>query len=169
LIFVSPHANYQLICRPEIADMMMGYKRVVARELVADFGYINAPETYDEDGSPQAVIQGGTFDSVATQKRLGWSDEEREIVEMRLLELIQNPPDGASRGDVSLYEAPKPIPPWPTYDKTDYTAIADFAAQAGLVDEAITYEQRAKRRNPVLKALEAKRVELEGTEELVAQ
>jgi hypothetical protein len=170
LIFVAPkNVNYQFIARHEEADHMMGFKRITKRQLVADFGYISAPEFPDEEGKMQAVIQGGVFDSEDAQKRLNWSDEERQIVEQRLLELILNPPDGASRGDVALYEPPKPTPPWPTYDSVHHNKIPTLAGELGLIEQAITYEQRTKRRESVLRALEAKRLELEGAEELVAQ
>ena len=90
----------------------------------------------------------GVFDTVEAQATNGWTDSEREAVEEWLL---RKPNLGI---DFIQVEKHKQAPPWPTYDKMQWKQIAPFAADAGLVDEAIAYEQENGGRESVLGMLE---------------
>src|SRR5215467_2172893 len=92
MLFRSKAAAHLFIARPEEADMMMGFHRVTRKALIADFGQDFGSEQvlpdvhgYGGDNFATAVIVGGVFDSLAAQKANGWTDEDRQIVEERLI------------------------------------------------------------------------------------
>jgi hypothetical protein len=185
MIFRSKAPGHVFIARPEAADMMMGYKRIVMRELIADFGggYVDTDgiavagsfgeEFKMEDvhgfGGDQfsgAQIRGGVFDSDVAAKALGWTPDEKKLVEDRLVETSQHP---QFRGDVWVYEPPKLVAPWPTYDDMHHNTIPERAEEMGLVQEALIYEQRTKKRDSVLAKLREKAERAEQEKALVAQ
>jgi hypothetical protein len=103
---------------------------------------------------------------VQAQKDNGWTDEERELVEARLLDAAENGPKAdeyrtmpphlrpPSFGDVKLYEEPVPVAPWPTYDKIHHNLVASKAHELGLSAAALAYETRTKNRPSVVEKLQ---------------
>jgi len=90
----------------------------------------------------------GVLDTVEEQKRRGWSDEERELVEQYMLGK-----DNIGTDFIAIEAKLAPLP-WPTY----------AAKELGLVSEALAYELENENRETVVKALEA----AEQVEELVS-
>lgn len=126
-----------------------------------EFKYVDPMTGREEIG---ADIAGGFFDSVEAQQREGWTDDEREMVERRLLSLSETWSEA-----VQPYEEAPVAVPWPTYDAaTNYLEIASLAEKLGLLGEALAYERQNKNRDGVVKALEAKLADKQADETLVA-
>ena len=112
----------------------------------------------------------GWWDSYAAQKDYDWSDEEREFVEQRILQ-IGDP-------NVLVVEAPRVPAPYAKYDAHRRTqgqrklehVLADIAQTyevAGFdVEQAVAYEQQNLADERVIEALRA--LAPEGVEEVVA-
>lgn len=92
----------------------------------------------------------GVYDTEHEQTRRGWTDDERELVEQFIL---AKPNYGQ---DFTRFEpAVKVIEkPWPSYASTHHFKIATLAAELGLIEEALAYEQANKNRQGVVEALE---------------
>jgi hypothetical protein len=145
--FSSRHGGYQGIVREAEEQFFSdGRSRIIRPMLVADFAEDATDETYQgQEGEPNYVAMrgGGFFDSEVAQARHNWTDEEREAVETRLLEIAK------TSGDVKLWEQAKPIPPWPTYDEMHPDHVADRAIEMGLAQQALMYEERTLNRDEV--------------------
>jgi len=176
MLFRSKAAAHQFYARPEEADMVMGYYRVIHKALVADFGQDFGSEQvlpdvhgYGGDNFSTAVIVGGVFDSLAAQKANGWTDDDRKLVEQRLIAEYCEA-DSPHRGDVWLYVPPKAEPPWPTYENLHHSSVAEQAEMNGLLNEALIYEQRRdKPRETVMAQLKDRIERKEAEKQLVAQ
>ena len=121
------------------------------KELVAEFG-TGGPEYVGEAfGSPHqsADISGFFFDSELQATEKGWTDEERQIVEEKVLEACRKFPEYFWQ-----IEARKATAPWPTYDKTPHTQIPLLATTTGTIHEALAYERQNKNRETVVAKLE---------------
>lgn len=165
--FVSRSAAYRVIARGD--DYMVlanGQRQQIVKPLVADFhqdvltneeveygirnmehrGLPEHPGT-EEDLSPRPRISG--FDTVEAQKTLGWTDEERELVETKLREHHM-------LGIEFLELIPEPTKiPWPTYDGIgSVDEIVKIAVATGTVEQAIAYESENQDRVAVKSALE---------------
>lgn len=105
----------------------------------------------------------GMFDTEEAQSRNGWSDELRDKVEKWML---AKPNYGI---DFTLVTKVASALPWPHYDKTHHAKIALFAAELGLIDEALEYERSNRNRKGVIASLEAEQAKpsLEAEGELV--
>lgn len=111
------------------------------------------------------------YDSEADQKQRGWSDEERELIEAKLL----------SKPGIVLIEPPRIPAPYAKYDqhrkvqgrRTVEHAIQDITAvyeSAGFdVGAAVAYERQNLNDPAVIAALEELEAPAEVEEELVAQ
>jgi hypothetical protein len=175
LKFTARWGGYQMFIRDEQREYFPdGRSRLLKPSLVADFGeQALAVETYD--GTVDEDLGGGTYvsprgggylDTELAQKDNGWTDEEREFVEARLLEAAENGPNAGeyrtmpphlrppSFGDVKLYEEPVPVAPWPTYDKIHHNLVASKAHELGLSGAALAYETRTKNRPSVVEKLQ---------------
>ena len=149
LRFLSRHTNYQFIIRqPEFVRLPDGQKDETKPILVANFGEEFGPEqvidgAIDFAGGQMtaAEIRGGYLDTVTQQEERGWSDEDREYVEQRLLRALEKGND-----EFRLWEDVAPTAPWPTYDKMHHNAIPPFAESAGMIEQALSYETRTKNR-----------------------
>lgn len=91
----------------------------------------------------------GAFDTTEHD----WDDDTREIVEKWML---AKPNYGQDFVEV------KPVErviekPWPSYNSTHHFKIPALAAELGLLDEALAYEQANKARQGVIEALEEQR------------
>jgi len=86
-------------------------------------------------------------------RRMELTDEDKEYV-VRQIERHLKDPD--YRSDLWIHEPPKIDPPWPTYEGMHHNSIPGFAQQAGMVEEALLYEQRRPGgpRESVLRKLE---------------
>lgn len=165
--FVSKSAKYRVIVQgDQYMVLQNGERQQIRKPLVADFndrtltsdevefgiknfvhrGLPMDPGT-EEDLSPRPRISG--FDTELAQNEHGWTDEEREMVEEKLLsshalnvEFMLLVPDPAAK-------------PWPTYDAlTDVDEIVSIAVATGTVDAALAYERENRNSAAVLEALE---------------
>lgn len=106
-----------------------------------------AEERFAMGGKPPSVPTQrwiSSYDSVLAQQVEGWTDEERELIEQKLLE----------QGDVVLVEPPKINPPYSQYDKHRKLqgarkieqVTADIKAAYELagfdINQAVRYEQQ---------------------------
>lgn len=165
LVFQSVAAAYQLHVRSETPIYDHGIRIGTEKELVADFGDMNAAPIHDPDGQYGEAgadyynIRGHFIDTLEQGRKKEWTDDERALVEKKLL-VYQNP------ADHWLHTKPAAAKPWPTYDETAANGIAQLASQLGLVGEALRYEKENKSRKQVIDALEA--LTPEPTQELAA-
>jgi hypothetical protein len=106
----------------------------------------------DADGvTPQPLEERiGVYDTLAAQEAEDWPDELREYVEQWML---KRPNYGTDFVELQKLPAEKP---WKNYDETHHFKIASLAADLGVVEEALAYEQENKAREGVLKALNEK-------------
>ena len=98
--FTSRYAGYNMpVVEEERQFYPDGRSRLLKPGVWVDFGaQAIALETYagvDSEDSPSfaQVRGGGFFDSVQGQKDNSWTDETRELVEQRLLEIADNGPN----------------------------------------------------------------------------
>lgn len=92
------------------------------------------------------------MDDLAHEKE--WTDEDKEYISRQIDYELGRP----QFVDFWVHQAPKPQPPWPTYDSTDPKQIASVAHATGLVVEALRYEKGGREDGPrpeVVKALES--------------
>ena len=94
----------------------------------------------------------GVYDTAEEQERNGWDDATREKVEKFLL--------AKANLGVDFTQVEKIVgvasKPWPSYDETHHFKIPALAAELGLLDEALAYEQANKNRDSVISGLEEK-------------
>ena len=148
LMFQSQAVAYQLIVRPRRPIYDSGVLIGEERELVAEFGDMDAPAIHDPDtGENYYAIRGHFIQTLEQGRKKEWSDEERALVEKKLL-ASQQP------GLHWLYSAPPAEKPWPTYDQMEWRKIPPAAAQLGLAQEALAYERENENREAVVEALE---------------
>ena len=94
----------------------------------------------------------GVFDTMEEQRRQGWTDDERETVET-FMQAKQN----YGQDFVEFKPVEKIIEkPWPSYNNTHHFKVAELAAELGLLEEALAYEQANKARAGVIEKLEEK-------------
>lgn len=88
------------------------------------------------------------FDTETAQLHYGWTDDEREFAEKRLLEIEDN---------FMLVEQPKVPAPWHNYDTiTDPKRIVALIEDTGTsASEVLAYERENKNRIAVIDAVEA--------------
>jgi hypothetical protein len=170
--FIAKWAGYNMIVRDEERDYYPdGRSRLVKPALVVDFGQqALGVETYagvDSDDSPTftGIRGGGYYDTEVGQKRNNWSDEERELVEQRLLELADNGPDAdqirmmprelrpGGFEDVKLYEEPRPVAPFQNYDSLSADKVVRISSELGCEERTLAYEQQTKNRKQVVEAM----------------
>jgi hypothetical protein len=134
--------------------------------IVAQFGVIGPEyqvENADGEITTHVDISGGLFDLDAETATNGWTEEEKQLVKARLDDLCTQAWSG-----VELVEDLPPAAPWPTYDDTHHAKIATLAAELGLVEQALAYENATKQRVGVLSALLEKQETAVVEEELTA-
>ena len=167
--FTSKYAGLQVPVIDEQVQWTADGRKIVKRPHVyvdfgetAYFGEEVLVSDLDGEKSPIAEIRGGIYDTEEAAKAHGWTDEEKVEVERRLLQLCPNNPNPdpydrriIGHGDIELYEAPKPVLPWPKYDEAPAANVAKMADAFGCVVEALIYEQRTHKREKVLEALQA--------------
>jgi hypothetical protein len=165
LVFKSVAAALRVAVRGRTPIYDTGVLIGHEKELVADFGDQNAPVLYDEQGDPHVAIRGNFCHTLLQGEEKGWTDEERALVEKKLLA-------NQRANHYWLHTAPKPKKPWPTYDETEAGKIAGIAEATGTVAEALAYERANKKRPTVVGALkklvEARPAEEPTEEELAA-
>jgi hypothetical protein len=94
----------------------------------------------------------GVYDTVEEQAKLGWDDATREKVEQWLLAKTNLGQDFVQVEKI-VGLASKP---WPSYDEAHHFKIPALAAELGLLEEALAYEQANKNRESVVSGLEEK-------------
>lgn len=164
-IYYSPYTGYEYIVRGRRDIFTDGVKTDEVRELKAEFAVHRGEYTYeDSDGNTQVApdISGHYFDVNAQAEQKGWDEKEVELVVKRLDRACIDFPS-----EISLYSAPRVLKPWPKYDETAWSKIADLADNLGLVHEALGYERENENRAGVIdaltKILEAEQAEAELT------
>lgn len=130
------------------------------KEIVAEFGFAGpeipmldangerVTDPYTGEPYSTASVVGGVFNLQAQAEQKGWTPEEVDLVRQKVDYVALTEP-----AIVQRRTAPKANPPWPTYDTTHHKTIPTFAAQAGLVGEALAYETQNKNRSEVVEKL----------------
>jgi hypothetical protein len=186
--FTSKYVAYNLCVKePEVEWYPDGRSRQVRPAIVVDFGEqaldTEQYEGFDGDPGFTQLRGGGYYDTDRAAKDKGWTAEEKQAAEQRLLEIAANGPQAdyyrslpsrdqpSGFGDVKLYERPKPTPPWPTYEALPPAKVAKVAAEMGLQRQALSFEERLleeDRRPEVIEALRVEVERLDAEEELTA-
>jgi hypothetical protein len=94
----------------------------------------------------------GVFDSDLERERQGWDDATLEKVETYIMKMPNYGQDFVKVEKV-VGVAGKP---WPSYDDTHHFKIPALAAELGLLEESLAYEQANKNRESVISGLEEK-------------
>lgn len=117
------------------------------RGYMPDWAVSIAEETFAMGGKPPSIPTQrwiASYDSVLAQQLEGWTDEERRMIEEKLM----------AQGDVLLIEQPALDPPYAQYDKHRKTAgqrklehvLSDISASYELagfdINQAVRYEQQ---------------------------
>lgn len=159
LIFKAAHnaQGHDEVCyagSPEFRNPDGSLQREAQRMLVAEFGVYGGEFTYrdplTEMTETGSEFRGGWFDLDGQAEQKGWEAFEKEIVARHMIRMADS-----GKAKFTLYSAPKAVAPWPTYDETPHGKIAEFAVMAGLVGEALAYEEQNKKRKSVVEALRA--------------
>lgn len=153
---------------PEVEYDVKGRERVIARGLEAQFEqhgppleheiqealstflFTGLPEDRDTEQHVSPISRLSVFDSEATAKQNGWSQEEHDLVVETLRE---SPQYGADFIEVGALKAKAP---WNGYDKlSDPLKIAEAVELTGVnVADVIAYERENRARDEVLTLLE---------------
>ncbi len=172
--FVSKIRNYSHGVRDEESEFVAAaggrmQKRIVVRGLEAQFegrgltpyeqeqgirqlNHNGLPEDRDTRVDVSPLSRLSVYDSEKAQREQGLTDDERELIEQRLLASIDH-------GREFIY-VPSPVrpEPWPGYDKLTAEQIID-GLNTGLVqvelDDVIAYERENENRTEILEALSA--------------
>ena len=164
MLFLSRYAGYvRLVAEPVFhLDPRTGIREQIKPALNADFRDASvAGSMLDDEGTTRHAVRGGSFDTDEAAVRLGWSEEDKERVEQVLLKEASTP----GFNDYRLWTAPVPVAPFPSYDDSPAGTVVQVAVAAGLVREALEYEQATKARQTVLDGLrKALPVEFEAHE-----
>ncbi len=182
MLFISPHANFQLTgviaARDEHHPATGQYIRTIPG-VDAEFFHGGCPnwalDLAVENPQFQArwrALPDGTnvrayvssYDTLLQQEELGWDDETREFVEEFLL---KNPAYG-ERYVVAEHPSASLAPPWPNYDETHHKQIVHIARETGLLEYALEYEQTHKNRESVVQQLTEALTEPAPVEEFVS-
>lgn len=123
------------------------------RQLAVSSFYFNG--SYQEQDEVTMVppdYRIGLFDSRVAQRDNGWSDEERTLVETKLLKLASDTPS-----DLLVVIEARAEAPWPRYDVFDgtLTDLMNKIVEDGYTLEAVlVYERENQNRPEIVEALE---------------
>jgi hypothetical protein len=174
LVFYSKNLGYvQIIDRDhQYYRYPDGSMEIQKQAKTADFSAPGAGGSFSrggehEEGVPDIIhdVAGGVFSLDDAAERLGWTDEDKEIVARKMLTLVADP----RFNDFEL--APEPAPPsqpFPNYDKTHHAKIPTLAEDLDVIAEALAYERYTKNRDGVVKALEEKLADQANSESFAA-
>jgi hypothetical protein len=168
--FLSKYAKYIVSVQPQINESYAtGHTKTIQRPIYAIFALDGvtgeerslARAHFSFNGFYQnedlvTIVEPdyriSLFDSEVAQRREGWSDEERLMVEAELIEKARLFPD-----DLLVIEEVRLTPPWPNYDSFS-------GAQPELLEkihsdgydyaDVLAYERQAQNRPEVIAALE---------------
>lgn len=164
--FVAYGASYSHGVQSELGEPTATGYRVTRRGLEAQFSTRGikdheielAAKTLHVHGLPEDSIEGGpvsprsrisVFDTEQAQRHFDWTDDERELVEKRLLE-------SEMYGlELVKVDDPKRPAPWKGYDSLEDVERILAAVEATGVDvsEVIAYERENEDREEVIAAL----------------
>lgn len=166
--FISPHRGYAINIRnPVQVPDKYGQMNEVEKGLVASFDISSSPKDWEIDQAEKSLdfrgmpveehteeaipvyLRLSVFDSEQAQIHNGWTDEERRVVEEKMLRL-QHPQE-------FILSAKPAVPaPWPAYDTiTIPVKIKKTVAELGYDPQTvIEYERDNANRPEVLAALE---------------
>lgn len=182
--FISMHDQFGVLVQGEIREQYAtGTSRVLTREIAAyfkpdmlrpherefaltQFNFRGLYQELDEVTTVQPDYRIGVFDSVLSAEANGWTDEEREMVEQRLL-------SDAERYE-SIVVAPHASvpPPWPRYDAYRGTAqklMQKLVSEGYDLSTVLTYERETQNRDNVVEALEGLLVDPNAVSELASE
>lgn len=153
--------GHQEVCRRFVPAVYTpdgaGIVREEIPELLAEFGVWGSEFTYEDPLTGMTEVgsdfRGGFFDLDTQAEQKGWGPTEKEIVARHMLTL---PPNRAMFYLLAKAPAAKP---WPSYDEMHHKQVVPFAVQAGLVAEALAYEQDTLNRPSVVDGLRESLVE----------
>src|SRR5262245_51711335 len=157
MLFKSAYADFQVLVRSEAVNYHPATGVEISRipALTANFGThrgeFEMPDYLTGGVHQGAVIMGHFFDSEAAQAENGWTDEERESVEAAILKIAQREPYLVAPIEDHVPAVEKP---WPSYDEQTAKEIVAVATSAGLIPEAIRYENENKQRSTLIAELE---------------
>lgn len=118
---------------------------------LAKFSFRGLYQEMDEATTVQPDYRLGVFDSVVAQQQNGWSDEERELVEQRLLA------DAENYNEILVAPTSSVPPPWPNYDAyqgTPKKLMAKLISDGHDLQQTLTYERETQNRAVVVELLE---------------
>ncbi len=181
--YVSKNPGLQLIIRDQVIDPRLsqpGRPYITKDVLTVEFGQygreirptVPTGQT-DEFGNPKTMpmrhefgnemiyadFRGGFIDlEQMIQHKMDqklWDEEDAELVRQTLEDACDNP-RSLFFGDVQRHVVAQPGAPWPTYDDMPEEAIVEFASMAGLLGQALYYENVTRKRESLIKALNEK-------------
>jgi len=165
---ISKHGRTRTLCRPGQHEAYAnGVVRTIERELVAEFEpwLLTPPERelaiaewafnglyqeQDEVTTVQPDYRIGLFDSEAAQDRHGWTDEEREVVEQKLVREAERDPSYLVVGSFTA-------PPWPRYDEfrgTPGQLVRRLVEDGHDLDAVLAYEREHQNRPKIAEEIE---------------
>jgi len=153
-VYGSKASAYQILVRPK-RDIWNHDGTVLMDSvppLTAEFAYhggefsFHNPLTGSQDIG--ADIRGHYFDSAQQAEEKGWSQEDHDLVVLKVDQKCKTEPEYV--WEVTLAKAEKP---WPTFDETHHNQIPTLAITLGLVAEALVYEEQNKNRQQILHTL----------------
>lgn len=174
--FISQFRAYTHTIRAPYEEIRNGRNIVIEKGLDADFKPLDLTEREREVGLAHFRFRGApvvpgpgnspgsdpfdmsyrlsSFDSIEAQKRLGWTDEERELVEKTLME-------SSEYGlDFILVEDAKLPTPWPSYEKDTTKKILETVKTLGHdPEDIVAYERQNQNRAELIAALQEEGVE----------
>lgn len=162
MIFLSPHAGLNVHVKDEdyYIDPNTGFRDLRRKAVRVDFLDASTAGTLrdaegnaitDDDGTPMLSIRGGCFDTDEAAERLGWTPDEKTLVEQKLLSLARDPKE-----PITLWEPPAPECPLPGWEKLSPARILSISAELGVVAEALAYERATENRAELTAMLEKK-------------
>ena len=167
--FISKSAKFSLQIRPQIVEAYAaGMSKVTQPPLYADFQVGRLTDEEYQFALTQFSFEGGfqnqdevtmidpryrlsLFDSDEEAERLGWTADEKEWVEQKLIQ--------HSMTFTDVVRMPEKVipPPWPNYD--EYKAPADALVRKLVdegydLDEVLAYERANQNRQPVIDGIQ---------------
>ena len=130
-------------------SLVTGDERALARQHFSFNGFAQEQDLVTVV-EPDARIT--AFDSRLAQAEHGWTDEERELVEQKLIEVARLVPE-----DIIVLEDVRLAPPWPAYDSYGGNAkqlVAKVEEDGFEFADVLAYERENQNRPEVVALLE---------------
>jgi hypothetical protein len=118
---------------------------------LSQFHFLGLYQEMDEATTVPPDYRIGIFDSLVAQEQNGWTDEERQMVEERLIS------DAEKYENVVVAPRASVPPPWPNYDLYQGTVpqlMKKLVAEGHDVNKTLIYERETQNRDRVVEAIE---------------